>query len=376
MGFWHTGYSEFHEAEGLGNFVPNLLPPQFPCVHCVEVFTTLDDLRKHRSEYHPLRRPLLFLQGRELGAHPVRITRDLIDGDVRVDNCDSAVLNGKDIDIASLPILLGKISSGVCRLTLSGLGVSSEFSLDFCIASKKDLRGIEEQFESTVRGRHLDIYAIDAFIDTTKKSFPSAIGYCDGICAYLYGVLAKEKAPNTSLPYNAYVGKFNKASEGLMVYDRPLARTIRSLIEFHFNHFEEAAHLSGETRAGKASERYATWLQGRAQEIDLETTPNDKFSKLEALLTDWDTEQIIRWSIRPLQELFRCVVDMESFLDRGTTAEYDKVKLHVLLCEIYTALGDVKRARDHAKSLRNLPSLQKWAESMIRAHSEKYNDQH
>ena len=146
MGFWHTGYSEFHEVEGLGTFVPNLLPPQLPCAHCAEVFTSLDDLRKHRFEYHPLRRPILFLQGRELGAHTVRIIRDLIDGDVHTDHCDRAVLNGKGIDLSSLPILLGKISSDVCRLTLSGAGISSEFTLEFRIASEKDLCGIEEQF--------------------------------------------------------------------------------------------------------------------------------------------------------------------------------------------------------------------------------------
>lgn len=375
MGFWHTGYNEFHEAEGLGAFSPCLKPPQLPCAHCAEVFTSLDDLRKHRFEYHPLRRPILFLQGRELGAHTVRITRKLIDGDVRTDGCDRAVLNGKDIDFSSLPIMLGKISSGVCRLTLSGSGVSSEFSLEFRIASEEDLSGIEEQFERTVRGHHLNIRAIQEFIESTSR-FSSAIGYCDGICAYLYGVLAKERAIDTSLPYDAYVGKFSKASEELTVYDRPLARTISSLIEFHFNHFGESAHLSRETRAGKAAERYATWLQGRVQEIDLEAVQNDMFSKLEALVTDWDTEQIVRWSIRPLHELSRYADDMESFLNRDITAEYDKVKLHVLLGEIYTASGYVKKALKHAKALRNLSALEKWAESMIRAHSEDHNDQH
>lgn len=375
MGFWHTGYSEFHEVEGLGTFVPNLLPQQFPCVHCAAVFTSLDDLRKHRFEYHPLRRPILFLQGRELGAHTVRITRKLIDGDVLTDDCVRAALNGKEIDLSSLPILLGKISSDVCRLTLSGAGVSSEFTLEFRIASEKDLCGIEERFERTVRGRHLNIRAIEEFIESASQ-FSSAIGYCDGICAYLYGVLAKERALDTSLSYDAYVGKFSKASEELTAYDRPLARTINTIIEFHFNHFDESAHFSRGTRAGKAAERYAAWLRGRAQRIDLGALPDEVLSKLEALVTDWDTEQIVRWSIRPLHELTRYVDDMESFLNRDITAEYDRVKLHVLLGEIYTASGDVKKALKHAKALRNLSALEKWAESMIRAHSEDHNEQH
>ena len=375
MGFWHTGYIEFHEPDGLDGLCLKPLPPQFPCVHCGEIFTSLDALRKHRFESHPLRRRTMFLQGRELGAHSVRITRKLNVDDVSTDGCDRAVLNGKEIDFSTLPLVLCKVSSDVCRLTLSGAEVSSEFTLEFRIASEKDLRGIEEQFERTVRGRYLNIRAIEEFIDATSR-FISAIGYCDGICAYLYGVLAKERALDSSLPYDAYVGKFSKAAEELTGYDRPLARTISSLIEFHFNHFGEAARLSKETRAGKAAERYAAWLQDRAQGIEPEAVPNDMLSKLEALVTDWDTEQIVRWSIRPLHELSQYVDNMESFLNRDTNAEYDRVKLHVLLGEIYTASGDVKKALRHAKALRNLSALEKWAESMIRAHSEDHNDQH
>ena len=62
-----------------------------------------------------------------------------------------------------------------------------------------------------------------------------------GICDYLYGVLAKERSHDASLSHEKYANKFNEAVEQLAAYDRPLARIIRSLVEFHFNHFEEAA---------------------------------------------------------------------------------------------------------------------------------------
>ncbi len=152
MGFWHTGYIEFHEPAGLDGCYLKPSPPQFSCAHCDAIFPSLDELRNHRFESHPLRRPTLFLQGRELGTHTYRITRQLIAGDVSTDDCDMAVLNGKEIDFSTLPIVLGKISSDVCRLTLSGAGVSSEFTLEFRLASEKDLRGIEQQFESMERG--------------------------------------------------------------------------------------------------------------------------------------------------------------------------------------------------------------------------------
>ncbi len=198
-----------------------------------------------------------------------------------------------------------------------------QFTLNFRIASDEDLRGIEEQFERTARESHLDTRAIEEFISATSR-FGSAIGYCDGICAYLYGVLAKERAPDSSLTYEAYIGKYSKAAEELAAYDRPLAQTIGSLIEFHFNHFEEAAQLAGEARVGHAAARYAKFLQ------DLPLSSEQKCVSIQAprdaLVTDWETERIVRWSVQSLPELSRYADNMESFLNRSIV-EYDKVKL-------------------------------------------------
>lgn len=118
MGFWHTGYLEFHEAVGFdGPFTP--LTPRFPCVHCGQTYGSLDDLRSHRFEAQPLHRPVMFLQGRELGTHPVRITRPIAPADVRVESCDRVRLNESEIPISALPGRLAEISSDVCRVMLT-----------------------------------------------------------------------------------------------------------------------------------------------------------------------------------------------------------------------------------------------------------------
>ena len=64
---------------------------------------------------------------------------------------------------------------------------------------------------------------------------------------------------------------------------------------------------------------------------------------------------------------------MESFLNRSIV-EYDKVKLHVLLGEVYIASGNIEGAIRHAKALRNLSALEKWAESVIKRISRDHND--
>lgn len=363
MGFWQTGYSEFHEESGLGDWKP---PPQeFPCEHCDEIYSSLDDLRKHRFESHSSSRPILFLQGRELGAHPQRITRPLAAEDIRVDKCDRVFLNDREISIDGIASNLAEISSDTCKLKLSNKTVSVEFKLDFRIASENDLKGVDERFEEMAAGQQLDTHVIEKFIRDTSK-YSSARGYCDGICAYLYGVLAKEQTSDSSLSYKKYREKFNKAIEELKPYKRPLAQMMGSLIEFNFNHFKEAAQFAGEIRVGCAAARYANWLQCRSNEIEQMAGAGVLRKQPDALFTDRETEQIIRWAIRPLNELRKHAADMESVLGRRS-GEYDSVKVRILLGEIYFASGEIEKALQHAKNLRSLPVTEIWAESMIRA---------
>ena len=187
--------------------------------------------------------PVMFLIGRELGTQPVRITRQLVPDDVRVEGCDRVVLNGRAIPVSRLPDTLAAHPADICRVVLSKSGVAAEFEIEIRVASENDLEGVERQFRRTATNRRLDLRAVDEFI-TASSGFRSAIGYCDGICAYLYGILAKERAPDSSISYEGYRGKFSRAAEELAAYDRPLARVIGSLVEFHFNHFRESACLS------------------------------------------------------------------------------------------------------------------------------------
>ena len=363
MGFWHTGYSEFHEPVGLDpKFKPT--PKRFLCAQCSESYPSPDELRKHRFEAHSLRRPAMLVQGRELGTNRVRITQPLSAADVHIAHCARVFLNGIEIRISRLPHELAAVSSDVCRVVLRKDGVDADFELDFCIASKEDLEGVEEQFKRIARGRRLDTRIVEEFIDAAS-GFTTAVGYCGGICAYLYGVLTKEQSGGSTLSYDAYEGKFSKAAEELAAYDRPLAQTIGSLIEFHFNHFRDSAYLSPESRAGRVSARYSDWIRSSGS-LDQQTTGTDKF---EGLVTDWETEQILRWASRPLNDLAREAAAIENLLERAA-AEYDRAKLHILLGELYAQSGDVNKALRHAKVLRNVSGFQGWAETLMRRFEE------
>lgn len=358
MGFWHTGYREFHEPAGLDpKFKPQ--PKRFPCAQCDELYSSPDELLDHRFEAHPLRRPTMFVRGRELGTEPVRITQPLSAADVRIAHCERVRFNGSEILVPCLSDRLTAISFDTCQVVLSKDGVDAEFKLDFRVASKKDLEGVEDQFKKIARGHRLDTHVVEEFI-AGASGFATAVGYYDGICAYLYGVLAKEQTGGSHLSYDAYVHKFSEAAKELATYDRPLAQTIGSLIAFHFNRFRDSACLSPESRAGRVAARYSGWIESAGSSSQYETGTD----KLESPVTDRETEKILRWASRPLSDLSGETVAIENLLQRAS-AEYDRVKLHILLGELYAQSRDADQALRHAKVLRNVSGFRGWAEALI-----------
>ena len=132
MGFWHTGYFEFHEPVGL-DFIPSEPSKILHCCsECGEYFESSDDLRLHRFERHPLRRPQLWLNNREVGSTPIKMTAKLNEANIRLEGCNEAILNGKNIAISELPSILSSFSSNTCVLILIGKGgVKSKFKITY-----------------------------------------------------------------------------------------------------------------------------------------------------------------------------------------------------------------------------------------------------
>lgn len=371
MGFWHTGYMDFHEPTGLDRTWVTA-PPQYPCAQCDATFQSLDDLRHHRFEAHPLRRPVLYLFGAEVGAHPVRVTKPTRPSDLKMDGCDEATLNGAPISLPGVLTELSRKTAGVVSLVLRKGPVVAEFELDYRIATEADLSGVEAEFLRIAARKRLDTQVVQELIDTTKQ-FKTAIGYVDGICSYLYGVLAKAQAAGISLSYEQYEGKFANASEHLGAYDRPLARTVGGLIEFHFNHFADAAALSPLSRAGLVAARFKAWTVGGT--TSAAEARNEQPSQLENLVTDWHTEQILRWVSIPLPDLKPHVTRIAEEL-HGKLAEFDKVKLRILLAEVFAHNGMRAEALEQARALRNLSAFEPWAERLIQSFTEDGLERH
>jgi hypothetical protein len=371
MGFWHTGYIEFHEPSGIDEWCrPE--PTIYHCSHCGEKFDNPAALRQHRFQKHPYKRPVLHIAGTEIGSTPVTITQQIEPHSVEVDACSAVFLNGLRMPPSHLAGALSSLEHDTARIQLEGEGTTASFELRIEIAKESDLAGVEKSFLDVAKNRRMDKHAIELFIGMASQ-FNTAISYYDGICDYLYGVLIKEKSAEASLPYESYREKFTRAADMLQTINRPLAKKIGGLIEFHFNHFCESMALTPDSRVGYASQQYAMWLN-IIESRSNSGIPKVADEKLEAMLTDWDTERLIRWSVMPSANLLLEKQAIENML-KNDLAEFDRTKLHVLLAEIGLASKNTHLVMKHARELRNSPSLATWAESAIEI-SKSWNQDH
>lgn len=361
MGFWHTGYMEFHEPSGIEEWCrPD--PPTYRCSHCGKDFENAAALRHHRFEMHPFKRPLLFIRGMEIGSSPITITRELKSSEINAGACSRAIVNGKKMSVDHLPDTLASIEQDTVKIVLEGEGAAASFEIRIEIATDEDLSGIEKNFFNVARLSRLDVRAIDQFIEGAAE-FSTATDYCDGICDYLYGVLAKERSSSSSLPYEAYREKFSRSLDKLQMFDRPLANRIGGLINFHYNHFWESASLVPESRVGHASEKFSGWLSGIST-AERNADFLEKDSSFESMLTDWDTEQLISLAVKEPSRLVSYEGHMQKMLSEFR-AEFDKTKLHILLAKMGLASRNEALVKAHAKVLRNSPGVAHWANAVI-----------
>lgn len=362
MGFWHTGYMEFHEEVGLGDSHFRPEPTVYRCKECDAQFDAFDALRAHRFEAHPYRTPLLLVRGIEAGATPIRVTRPLAPADIVVGRAQSAALNGRSVPLSRLPKLIAEIQNDRVSVGLENDGVRAEYELDITIANDADLAGVEKEFVRLASGRSLTVRAIEAFIAECRR-YASAETYFDAVCHYLYGVLAKEQAPDSSLRYEVYRDRFNRAADALRDIERPLARIIRGLVEFHFNHYSDAAAIAPAGRLRAASQAFfdalseGEWRPAKMPRLESR-------AEIEDLLTDHETLRILRWAGLPLHLLAADVEMIESLLRRDLP-EYDRMKLRVLFAEAALASGDLDRARRAAREAVGVPRTVVWAENLL-----------
>lgn len=362
MGFWHTGYMEFHEPTGLeGSYKSE--PTFYYCQHCSAKFKTTDALLEHRLVDHPYLRPLLFIRGHELGSTPLTLNRALDPSEVRFSRCDQALVNGQPIPLSQLGVYLAQFRNDKANIELMTSSVTAHFEIMFAVAGEEDCQGVEQTLLIISRQHTLDECTLEIFISASSL-FTTAINYCDGVYEYLYGVLVKERAVSPCISGQGYLERFRHADNTLKDFDRPLARTIRALIAFNFNHFSEAATLMPEGDLGFAARRFAAWLQGVPEPVTQHPVDPQTYQWLDRQLSDLDTDLILRWTLTDWHTLTQHVEQIQKRIQDTELPDYDRTKLKVLLAEYFSASKQPREARRLAQELIHAPGLGVWADHM------------
>lgn len=366
MGFWHTGYFEFHEPVGLGdssNFTPQ--PVRYACEHCKQDFAELEVLRRHRFEAHPQRQPVLLLHGRPVGRLPVQLMTPLTASDVVVHDATNCRLNGEPLALDSLGLRLMAMRREYVELEISGGGLTTRCVLDFRVADEVQVAGVEAAFSRMAQEKILSLEAISRF-NRECRGLTGADLYYDGICQYLYGVMAKERAPDSGLLYEQYIQRYLRASEVLAGFERPLARSIRALVAFHFNQFREAELLASEGLLRRVAGAFVRLLQGLPWH-DEKASSSGVGSTVEDLLTDQETLHV-------LDDLSFSMAHMKDHAEemlaraRRASSGYDRLKCQLLAGEAFASRNDeVARAeaRRLARELVGVETTSAWAKALL-----------
>ena len=367
MGFWHTGYGDFHQPTGLDDDVYIPPPPlRYFCEHCSASFSGLDELRRHRFEKHPLRQPALLVRGRSVGSVPLAIVTPLKATDVAVEDATLCVINGRQVTPSGLSVCLASMTHEFVELELHNEGTKICCRLDFRIADEEHLAGVEAAFLRMARDRTLNLDATARFIQDCS-GFTSATPYVNGICRYLTGVMAKERSQDSGLPMDKYIECYLQASDELAGYDRPIAQSVRALVAFHFNHFEDAESLAAEGALRHASGAFAGLLQGLPWHFEAAFSPLPG-NAVEHLLTEQDTQQILASASHGLIELKSHTTELWLALKR-TPAGHDRLKQLLLTSEAFSALDDAASQKTAISLVRELAAhteTRAWAETMLK----------
>lgn len=363
MGFWHTGYMEFHEPtdEGTGTRVEPW-PVLFLCSACGVEFSTERDLRVHTFEGHPARRPVLVFRGRECGRSRLTVSSETLAEDWAIRTTDAIMLNDTLTSVATAIEVLSSQRSGVVDVTLMNKHVTQAFQFEFTLADDEDLSGVDAALERLIDGAELSLRAIDDFIIRSKR-YPTAGRYLSGLANYLYGVLSREGSAESGIADGShegggYEGKYDKAVRILGSFDRAPAEAICGIVAFHYNQFDRAMTKTKSQRVAEVSLRFQALLRSESWPSgDLSLSPH---SSLDFALSDSAIEQVLKWSALPLDGT--AVVDdvAEMNASIGSQRPYDAFKLHLVAAEHALASRDIASATQHAERLRHSRVAEGW----------------
>lgn len=363
------GFIDFIDPGNSGGSVPSQPSPWdglgpspavlYRCSVCSASYFNKDQLFEHRFSEHPFKRPALILAGRELTSPRELLSHPLIMSQVTLANTDHCVFDNKPVKTAKLPYLLSQQRTGLHTIVLDRLGIETRYEILFEIAEVRDMEEVERLFLSIVGSETLSLDRINIFAEMTAQ-YKTALRYVDGLCNYLYGVLAKDQRGGTHLSQGEYKTKFNLALDGLRHFERPLADVVVGIVNFSQNAFNDGGSLAASPRLQNAMRVY----YGFTNRIALEITTSWSGGGMGNVPVDHATDQIVQWTLGEMEDFLKHRKQMEAMLD-AEWVSVDRFKVSMLLAERLSSLGQFTEAKRFARSSTNDALFGDWAQNIM-----------
>jgi len=369
MGFWHTSQIEKHEEKIWPGYEINYnsspIPATIKCEVCGAEFTRDDDYRVHLFTGHTSTRPQLFLRGRECGRSRQQIIAITQPSDWDVKNAIKIHINGHRVGKSQVGKYLSEQPNGTVSVVLTGESGSQDFEFSFTVADENELQIVDDALLTLIENKSLTLASIDEFLQHTRRASTARL-YRDGLANYFYGVLARERSPESGLNKideagRPYLRKYDEAVSQLSLFDRPPAEAICGLVAFHYNQLHVAIRKTRSPRVARASLRLARLTTGTSAPNG--DTIRDNWS-FDHDLSDKETEFVLQMCSLPLDG--SAVDAVSAFEDTILSFQpSDQLKLHVVAGEHYLAQGNFEMVRFHVGAVRHSVFAELWVKSIL-----------
>jgi hypothetical protein len=373
-----TAIDRYWERGGDG-VAYTITPTTYSCPFCATIFETAVARATHISVHHPLERPVLFIRSRAVESE-FAVRTSLRVQDVSCANCQAVnlVLDGQSVPGLEPKLFTQQLTSRKQgfyevtlenRRTIDGARSRAKYLIRVAIPKESSLSSIDGAFVRHLAIDHLGMTSVRRFGEACAR-ITDAVDYLDALANYAIGVLIKDQdtASGATLPFAAFLDKFQAAIVILSDYPRPVAQTVAACIRFNLNDFskfysptgvellDEAMavlrHLAG---ASMAPPRTDKKTHGK---IILPACPIDRRTN-ELLALFAESRSAPRLSVETVHKF-------ESVIEAGTTSDLDRVKHQAILADAALRCGDVDSARLPLRALANDHSFGPWASSQLR----------
>ena len=288
------------------------------------------DLDEHLAIEHPILQPHLLVGSSRIP--PKWIIRQPVDTSaLQIMNATEVRLgvNGDPPTPNSLDGLreaLDRIRDAVLELQLRTRGATQQYDIRIHLPEADELRRIEFEFTAHLARDEVTVSDVRDFAEAISVG-AAAREYASGLADYVYGILAKDRAGQTTLPFSAFLDKLKRSLGVLESFERPLAEAVVSCIRFNLNDFRSAWRPCGMSTLDRAFWNFRQRCLGTVLD-HTQSSPPPPESDSHSCPVDTVTGSILE-----IIDASDPVPALRGMASRCDLSDEDRVKVYVLLAD-------------------------------------------